>query len=81
MFSDKGSKLSNLWISTLITTFEKKSFSFTRAFSSFVIRFSSFSASFNISEDWTLFEKKNLKVFQKHLFLVKLEKQYFFCFY
>ena len=51
MFSDKGSKLSNLGISILITTFETKSFSFTGAFSSFVIRFSSFSASFNISED------------------------------
>ena len=61
-------KFSNLGILRSIITFEKKSFSFIATSSSFVIRVSSSSASFILSEDCILFDKKDLPVFQSHLF-------------
>ena len=68
MFSEKGSKLPNFGILRLITTFEKKSFSFIANYSSFVIRVSSSSIRFILSEDCTLFDKKGLTALQKFAF-------------
>ena len=62
MFSDKGSKFSRI-ILRLITAFEKKSFSSIATSSSFVIRVLSSSASFTLSENRTLFDRKGLTDF------------------
>ena len=82
MFSDKGLKFSNFEILILITAFEKKSLSFIATSSSFVIRVLYSPVSFILSEDCSLFDKKGLSVFQKHLFSVmcfsfKLSKYFF----
>ena len=50
---------------------KKKSFSFIATSFLFIIRVSSSSASFILSKDFTLHDKKVLTVFQKHLFSVK----------
>ena len=68
MFSNKGSKFSNFGLLRLITAFEKKSFSFIATSSSLVIRVSSSSASFILSENCALFDKSDLTVSQKHFF-------------
>ena len=62
MFSDKGSKFSRI-ILRLTTAFEKKSFSSVATSSSFVIRVLSSSASFTLSENRTLFDRKDLTDF------------------
>ena len=62
MFSDKGSKFSRI-ILRLITAFEKKSFSSIATSSSFVIRVLSSPASFTLSENRTLFDRKDLTDF------------------
>ena len=77
MFPEKESKFSNFLILKLITTFEEKSFSFIVTSSSFVVRVSSSLASLILSEDFTLFDKKILTVFQKQFFSVMCFSFYF----
>ena len=62
MFSERRSELSNFRILRLITVSEKKLVSPIATSSSFVIRVSSFSASFILSEDCNLFDKKGLRI-------------------
>ena len=70
MFSDKVSKFSNFGILRLIAAIQKKSFSYISASSSFVIRVSSSSASFILSEDCTLFDRKGSTFFPETCNLV-----------
>ena len=63
MFSDKVSKFSNFGILRLIAAIQKKSFSYIATTSSFVISVSSSLASFILSEDCTLFDRKGLIFF------------------
>ena len=70
MFFDSVSKLSNFETLRLITTHQKKVFNFIATSFSFTVSVSSSSASFILFEDCILFDKKRLKVFEKHFFSV-----------